>query len=242
MTETPSFKVKNSHICVLICFNNFDHIVECFESLYNDNIDFFIIENYSPYSEKIKNYFLNKKLVGYIQFEKNITNNAVNTFINDYIDLLSNYEFITFSDCDLRIKNVTETFSEIKSLLDIDDIAVSCVDLELCNLPNIKNSTNWLPTPNKITDKYIEVRTGIHLMTFKNENIWIIKDVKFLDGMLFTRVIAKNKKWVKTIKNKAYHLTWDLYYENNDYFNYKKKLTHSELWLHDEKSDYKVLI
>ena len=87
----------NKHICILICFNNLEHIKQCYESLYNKNIDFFIIENYSDNSEKIKEFFIDKNIIGYIQFEKNISHKAVSTFITDYENILNLIVEIKFS-------------------------------------------------------------------------------------------------------------------------------------------------
>lgn len=70
----------NKHICVLFCFNNIQHIKQCYESLYNDNIDYFVVENKSTNSQQIQEYFNKQNLKGYIQFEQNITYKAMEIF------------------------------------------------------------------------------------------------------------------------------------------------------------------
>ena len=162
----------NKHICILICFNNLEHIKQCYESLYNKNIDFFIIENYSDNSEKIKEFFIDKNIIGYIQFEKNISHKAVSTFITDYENILNKYDYITFSDCDLTVENSEKTFQEIIKNLEFSNVIISCVDLTMTNLPKIPGSSSWVPAPLNITDDYIEGASGVHLMTLKNENLW----------------------------------------------------------------------
>ena len=226
------------HICILICYKNIDHIKECFESLYTENIDFFIIENFSDNSEEIYNFFKTKKIKGYIRFEKNITNNAVTIFIRDNIELLKQYKFITFSDCDLIIKNSEETFAEIKKNLYFEDVVISCVDLDMNNLPKVVNSESWVPPPINVTSDYIEGWCGVHLMTLKQNDLWIVEKIPFLDSNIKNKVIMYEKKWVKTLNSKAYHLTWDLYYEGNDYYEFK--IT-KNIWNHNEFCDYKLI-
>lgn len=158
-----------THICILICYKNLDHIINCFNSLFNEDIDFIILENYSDSSLKIKKFFETKKILSHIRFDENITNNAVNIFIKDYSEVLNKYDYITFSDCDLRIDNSDQTFREIKKNLEFNDVVVSCVDLNMSNLPKVTGSENWIPNPINITDDYIECDTGIHLMTIKKK-------------------------------------------------------------------------
>lgn len=229
----------NRHICILICFNNVEHIKKCYESLYSESIDFFIVENYSSNSEKIKEFFIDKNIIGYIQFEKNITHKAVSIFISNYVNILDQYEYITFSDCDLIVDNSEQTFEEIIKNLEFKDVIISCVDIKMSNLPKVPNSNNWIPKPLNVTNEYIEGACGTHLMTFKRENIWLIKNTKFLDSIIRDRVYNNNKKWVKTLKNKAYHLTWDLYFDGSDYYDYK--LNNSDIWNHDNFCDYKTI-
>jgi hypothetical protein len=229
----------NKHICILICFKNLEHIIKCYESLYNNDIDFFIIENYSDNSEKIEEYFLGKNIIGYLQFEKNISNNAVSKFITDYESLLRKYDYVTFSDCDLTVEDSKETFNEIIKNLSFEDVMISCVDLTMINLPNVPGSDSWVPSPINVTSEYIEGLSGVHMLTIKNESLDLIKNIKFLDSVLKNKVYGSKKKWVKTLKNKAYHLTWDLYFEGSDYYNFK--LTNTDIWNHENICNYKII-
>ena len=86
----------NKHVLIFLEFNNVDDIKKSFESMYLPDIDYFIIENKSGYSEEIKNYFLEEKktrdnIVKYIQYEKNIAAVAVNIAIRDYADFFKQY-------------------------------------------------------------------------------------------------------------------------------------------------------
>ena len=229
----------NNHVCVLFCYLNIEHIIKCYESLKCTDIDFFIVENKSENSLEIKNYFLKENVVGYIQFEKNITYRAIEVFIRDYYCLLEKYDYITISDADLKIINQEETISEIIKNLKIGGIGVSCVDVCLSNFPyNIEGSENWIPMPLHINEDYIECATGIHLCTVKKENLYLLKET-FIDSYILNLVYQNSLKWVKTIKNKAIHLTWDLYKKENEYF--KFKINNYSLWDHNLTSTYKVL-
>jgi len=227
------------HICILICYNNVDHIKKCFTSLKNNNVDFFIIENKSKNSDEIQKYFLTQKIIGYIQFEQNITFKAVEIFIKEYEPLMREYDIITVSDCDLYVENSVDTFNELVKNLNFDNIGVSCVDLCLKNFPNsIPGSDSWLPNKTNETDEYIECATGIHLCTIKKENLFLFKQT-FLDNHIHTIANQSGLRWVKTKKSKAIHLTWDLYSPGNEYFEFKKN---NNLWNHSLTCNYITIL
>ena len=94
------------HICILFCFNNVDHIITCYESLQIDNVDFFVIENKSENSDLISTYFKTKPLTGYLQFNSNISNNAVTIFLKDFRSLLEQYDYITITDCTIASRRL----------------------------------------------------------------------------------------------------------------------------------------
>ena len=226
------------HICIFFIYNNLEHIIKSFESIQDPNVDYFIIENKSDNSSKIQEYFFTKNLKGYIQFEENISNNAIKIFLEDYKELLLEYDYITITDGDLEIKDINSTFKELVKNLDLEGVGVSCVDLSLDNFPyHIPNSTSWLISNPIITDEYIISPTGIHLMTLKRENLELLYNVKFIDINLYHHFLSYNLKWVKTKLNKAYHLTWDLYTEDNPYYQFKvQNINH--IWNHDKTSNY----
>lgn len=232
----------NSHLCILFCYQNIQHIKQCYESLYLNNIDFFVVENYSLNSEQIADYFSKcKNIIGHIRFDENITYRANEIFFEDYFKLCEQYNFITITDCDLLIKT-KDAWEEIKNNLNFKDVGISCIDLCLKNFPyHINNSDSWIPSPIDITDSYIECKTGVHLLTVKKENFSILKTKPFIDYNIHNEIYNLNLKWVKTKFNKAIHLTWDLYNENGDYLKYKIENIHS-LWNHLKTSNYTILI
>lgn len=232
----------NKHICILCCYENFEHIKLCYKSLYLDEIDFFIIENYSSASSKIEKFFrICKNIKGYIQFYENISYRAIEIFFKDFFELYSKYDFITITDCDLTVSNAQDAWSEIKNNLEFENIGVSCIDLSMENFPShIPHSNSWIPNPLNITEHYIECRTGVHLLTIKSKNIDILKTIPFIDSNIFATVYNMNLKWIKTKNNKAIHLTWDLYKPDNKYYQFKQKNIH-KLWNHEKISNYKKI-
>jgi len=214
------------HICVLISYLNHEHIIKCYKSLQTEFTDFFIVENKSENSDKIYDFFMKEKPLGYIQFQENISNNAMKIFLEDFKYLLKDYEYITRSDCDLTVKDSTKTFNELFKNLQFKDVMVATVDLEMGNLPkNIKGSDRWIPKPTKITKDYIVCNSGSHLTTIKNSDLDLYSPSRCLDLLLQKEVKRKNKLWVKTLINKAYHLTWDLYYPGSPYLKFKRDNT-----------------
>lgn len=232
--------IKNKHIIVLFCYKNLDHIVKCYESLKSDNIDFFVVENFSENSNLIEYFFKNQNILGHIIFKENIVNNAIEIFINDYFELLKNYSLITITDCDLFSENSKALFEEIYDILDDSSVGVCCSKLKLDNLPDVPDSKNWIPIEKKMTEKYIEANSGIHMMTLTNKNLNLIKGVKFLDQNLISIFKKNNLKWVITKKNDTLHLTWDLYYPGNDYYSFK--ITNKNtLWFSKKICEYTIL-
>jgi sugar O-acyltransferase (sialic acid O-acetyltransferase NeuD family) len=224
------------HICVFLAFNNPEHVQISFDSLYMDNVDYFIIENPSENSKKISEYFKTKKLKGYIQFEKNVAANAVNTFIINYRELLLEYDYITITDGDIYVHNIEDTFNELKSGLEITNSLVSSVDLYMGN--NYTNNPNRVIGTNYYDDFMVNSQksfgciygnTGNFLLTIKRENIDIIENIHYIDTYINSRVLNLGKIWVKTNKNLGYHLTWDSYIDDNPYYEWKKAV-YPSIW------------
>jgi len=230
------------HICILFCFNNIDHIIQCYESLETSSVDFFVIENKSENSDRISTYFKSKSLVGYIQFESNISNNAISIFLRDYQYLLQQYDYITITDCDLLVTNSDTAFSEIIKNIELPGVGISCIDLSMDNFPShVPGSGGWLPVPYNVTDEYIECPTGGYLLTIKQCDLDILYARPiFVDGELLSVVYNRGQKWVKTLHSKAIHLTWDLYVPGNSYYDFK--LQNPNIWNQGTLCNYVKLI
>jgi hypothetical protein len=242
---------NNKHILIFFCFNNFEHIKISFDSMYNDNIDYFIIENKSKYSEEIKNYFLEQKkdnIIRYIQFEKNISSNAINIFLKRFGDFLRKYEYVTITDGDYYIHDMKLTMQEIMTAFNHKDCAISSVDIYQGN--HTKN-------PNKIIgiepyNDFMKKRESINpnniigigvpsLMTLHKKDLYILESIYYFDGNIRSKVNEVGKSWYITVKNQSYHLTNDLCYDGNEYMDWKKNYGHA-IWHITEEANYNILI
>jgi sugar O-acyltransferase (sialic acid O-acetyltransferase NeuD family) len=237
------------HICVFLAFKNLEHIKLSFESIQTEDVDYYVLENPSENSTQIFNYFKNKNLIGYIRFNENVAANAVNTFIIDYKDLLLKYDYITITDGDIYVYDIKETFKEIKAALDNPNCFISSADLYLAN--NYDNNSNRVIG----VDKYIEAmkiniknfgsilgNTGNFLLTIKKENFGVIENIHYIDSNLKNRLDVLKKDWYKTNKNICYHLTWDLYVDNNPYYEWKKTVYPNIWYEKKEKSLYTIML
>lgn len=232
----------NNHLCILWCFNNVEHIKRCFESIYLPEIDYFIVENKSPNSDQISAYFSEKRLAGYIQFEENIADNAVRIFFNDYNSLINRYAYITFSDCDLELKESRTAFTEIKNILAHPEVGVCAVNLSLKNFPhNIAKPSDWLPPVIGEAIDYTEVPTGSHFATVTKGNIGIFTvPGKSIDGAFRQECAKRGLKWTRTKKAKAYHLTWDYYRKGHPYYDFR--VQNPNIFAEKKTANYKVLV
>jgi|LakMenEpi03Aug12_release.lakeMendotaPanAssembly.Ray.scaffolds.fasta_scaffold36237_3 hypothetical protein len=219
------------HIVVFLAFENLDIIRTSFDSLKTADADFFVVENHSENSHLIKEYFSNQKLVGYIQFNKNAGANALNVFVRDYYDLLSEYDFITYTDGDLFLYDIKETFKEIISTFKDPECYVCGVSLYHGNSylnkgPNrvvgIQPYIDFMKSRSDIEPSSTFGKTGAHLLTFTNKTLFLIKNIHFIDTHIFNKAVKNGGKYFKTTKNVAYHLTWDLYFDGNPYYENKK--------------------
>lgn len=83
--------------------------------------------------------------------------------------------------------------------------------------------------------------TANNLVTLKKENLFLLKDIYYLDSNIKRKIEILNKKWVHTNKNIAYHLTWDLYRPGNDYYEFKVK-NYRNIWHIKKESNYNKLV
>jgi hypothetical protein len=229
-------------LCVLNTFFNYEHIKQCFDSLYNDNVDFFILENKSKYSDNIENYFKQKNIIGYLQSSENITHGTVDFFYKNYAELIKKYEYFTITDGDLYVDNINLLYEELIDILNEEKVLVCSVQLKKDNLPKIPNSEKWIPNGEIINNKFMKSSSGTHMMTFKNENFNIfLNNPIMIDTYIHKSVKEKGGISAVTLKNKATHLTWDYYTDGNEYFEWKKE-NQWTLLPHEKKSEMKKII
>jgi hypothetical protein len=234
------------HLIIFFCYKNAEHIIQSFDSIKEYDADFFVIENPSENSDVIKNYFLQQNLKGYLQFHENICNSAIKIMLNDYWSMVCEYEYLTITDGDLYVYNINETFKEIILALSNSEIGVASADLWQGNnyiYQERKGLTEYISNSKNNETKFgcIEGNTGAFFITLRNENFYILKDLLFVDSYLYHKLTAFQKKWFKTRKNLVYHLTWDLYVEGNEYFEYKKQV-YDKIFFQEKHSNHTKII
>ena len=234
------------HLIVFLAYQHLDIVSKSFESINQVDSDIFIVENKSENSGQISQYFQDKNHKGYIQFHENVANSSMTIFIRDFWQLISSYEYVTFTDGDLFVYDVNEMFSEIFDAFKNPNVLISSAELWQGNhylnehrlgfddfINDCKNSKEPFGS--------ITGNTGNFFVTIKNENLNILLDSKlYLDSYLAETVNKRNGYWYKVNQNKVYHLTWDLYYDGNPYFEFKKEV-YNKIWFVPHNAGYETL-
>lgn len=237
----------NNHICVFLAFRNVNDIKMSFDSMYHDEMDFIILENHSDNSDEICEYFKDKKLRGYIKYEDNAALCAFNIFIRDHREILLEYDYITITDGDLYFYDIREAFNEIRDGLDKEDCIIASASLYNGNNYSNKNRIIGVDSYNDIMrDRTVEFgchegKTQCNVMTLKKENLSLIEDMYFGDTHVFRKVQSWGKKWYRTSRCLAYHLTWDLYVEGNEYYEWKMKVL-ATIWKITGEFEYAYIV
>lgn len=234
--------MKNKILCLVNTFFNYEHIKKCFDSIYSDNIDYFVMENKSKYSEQIEEYFKSKRLLGYVQAQENITHGTNDYFLQNYKDLINKYEYFTITDGDILVDNISDYYDEVINILNQPRVKVCSISLKDVNLPNLPGAKGWIPNGKIHEDKYMESWSGAHMMTFKKDNYQMFfNTTKLFDTNVHRNIRKSNGVSAVTLKNKGLHLTWDYYIDGNEYFEWKK----NNSWVlnpHDKKTEMKKII
>lgn len=234
------------HLIVFVAYQHLDIISKSFESIKDVDADIFIVENQSENSKAIADYFEDKNLVGYIQFHENIANSCMSIFIAHYWELIQKYEYVTFTDGDLYVHDAKAMFEEIFDAFKNPEVIISSADLWQGN--NYTNSVRLdldrfvnESKCNRALFGSIQGHTGNFFITIKQQDINLVRQNKiYLDSFLAESVNAMNRAWFKVNRNKVYHLTWDLYYDGNPYFEFKKEVF-NKIWFKEHHSGYDIL-
>jgi hypothetical protein len=242
---------------VVLIYKEVEIIKSCLSRLVTDNFygyydqfDIYVVENKSENSKEIEKFVFSQMEAGhvhkYIQFEKNISNNAIQKVFDDgLIDL--NSEYIVVTDGDLVPDY--NWFKEHKSILDNNkDVFVISNTLDSKNLPlnNFPQANLWIGIGNVDRGEYIESRTGTHLFTFRTADFKRWLDYRLHNNLKFCDVNIHDfgykclmKKSARTKETKSYHLTWDLYQDINHPYT-REKMLNPNIFNHDEFCNYEV--
>jgi len=224
-----------------------------FDSMQSEDIDYFIVENKSKYSTEIEDYFKDKRLKGYIQFEENIGANALNIFIKEYENLLKEYKYITITDGDVYIYDFNSLLYELKEGLNHSNCLISSAHVYYGNVPDSPHRIMGIEQFNKFTEGKKEEKlgtfeggnSGVHLLTFKSKNLNLIKSVYFNDHNIAVMCEKNGYKWRNTNRNKVYHLSWDLLGWSSEY-QIERGLGDDnmakEAWVTTKECNYKTIV
>jgi len=244
--------------CVVVIFHDPCIVRKSLDSLvrFSDRLDIHVLENPSENTdEHIRPYvkgLLAEGLVSqYVLFDENISNNAVEVFFNDGLLPTDGYDHILLTDGDLLPLDDSWLDEEL-AILDGDPSVFACgIALDPSNLPLqvFPESKDWIAAPKSETDLYVEAPTGIHLVLMKAEDFWKYwkyrraKKHKFIDSVIHKYCREElRRKWVRTKKSRAVHLTWDLYADaEHPYTKMKHGLTLGEQWAHDRYCGYRAM-
>lgn len=256
MIPVIHFKKKNKIPCYVLVYREVDIIkksLDFFCSLSND-LEIIVIENPSentPIISQYINYLGNQgKIASYYLFEKNISNNAYDVILTHHLEQIKNHQHIIVSDGDVTVKNGKQWLHEAERIMKNEQVFCCGAELETVNLPveSFPEATNWVP-PLISKGRVNEGLTGCHLLMLRGNELGLFMEWKkendnhFVDGELhkFCYQTLK-KKWVRTKRNLAYHLTWDLYKDlNNSYTKLKTTKSFKDTWYHKNISDFTVV-
>ena len=264
--------ITKKHLIVFLAFKEVDVIKKSFESIENVSSDIFVIENKSENSQEIEEYFRSKSdsLIGYIQFNENTENSSIPLFNKAFNDLITSYEFITYTDGDLYSYDAEEMFREILEAFHNPDVMVSSSAVWEGNYSFI-NSKEYIDIikKNKSNLKPLELRKGFEdflseqkdndrdfgsqiipaglsmghfFVTIRSQDLNHIFDLElYMDAYIYRKVKELEREWHITTKNISYHISWDLYYQGSPYYEWKRE-NKDTLWKIAKESDFRVIV
>lgn len=221
----------------------------------SEYIDIIVIENPSENTPAISDFVnelgIDRKVSKYYLFDENISNNAYDIIIGKDISSIERSELVIVSDGDITVEKPMLWLKESKSILRKNkDIFSRGAALDMFNLPieTFPNADEWVP-PLISETKIHEGLTGCHLLMFHGNELSSFMKWKqenngfFVDSELHKYCYSVIKKrWARTVKSLAYHLTWDLYMNlDNEYTKMKLSKSHKDIWYHRKKSGYRLI-
>ena len=234
--------MQNKHLIVFLAFDQADIIRKSFESIYDESFDYFIVENISENSINIRNYFTEKaancpNIRGYIQFKENISATAIDCFLLDFDDLIKQYGYLTITDGDFFMYDIKDAMAELVLAFEDPSCLVSSVPLYLDNYYDrgemrIVGTDVFLERQaerQSIGHWHYPGITSACFLTYKTSNLDFLKSIHYTDTFIHREALRLGGKWLVCGKNQAYHLTWDLYFDGNPYYEWKKAVI-DQIW------------
>ncbi len=247
-------KPKERVLCYVLVFDQIEIIEKSLRFLtkFSDWLEIVIIENPSANTNHIKNLVENYGKKGYISryylFSENITGNAYDTIVNLELTKISKRKYVILTDGDLISKDNSWLTEELSILEKNSDVFACGISLDMKNLPILAfpESTNWIPPDMRSNKYYYEAYTGGHLLILRGGEFadfikWKnLNNLSLVDSEMHRYCYdVIGKKWARTKKSKALHLTWDLYSDpNHPYTKMRTEKSHKETWYHKKSADF----
>jgi len=233
-----------------LAYFDFDVIKRSLESFYelSEFLEIIVIENGSVNSNEIRTFLKNEINRGKIHscyfFQRNLSNNSIEIVISKELKKLSTEEYFIISDGDLILED-KNSYVEIKNIMDNHHELFACgISLDKRNLPldNFPESVFWIPEDIHEEEDFYEAKTGAHLLMVRTTDFlkyWKFREDKnesLTDSSMANYCYnSQNKKWARSKKSKALHLTWDSYNDlNHPYTIEKLKKSFSKTWNHKD--------
>jgi len=240
--------------CYILVFDQTEIIKKTLDSLVKkvDKLDIVIVENPSKNTSHIKKYIEELGVRGLVKrhylFEKNITNNALRMIFLEERKLIKKSKYMILTDGDLVPDNENWLEEEIEILKQHRDVFGCGISLDMSNLPleTFPDAVGWIPPDKQEFDDYYEALTGGHLVIMRGKEFDMFSTwrdqhkLPQIDGQMHRFAYeVLHKKWARTKRSKAYHLTWDLYHDkNHPYTRMKMEKSFQETWHHAEESPF----
>ncbi|HKR82350.1 MAG TPA: hypothetical protein VJR27_05140 [Candidatus Saccharimonadales bacterium] len=242
--------------CFVLIFDQVAIIKKTLEFLatYKDRLDVIALENPSDNTPEIKKIVDALGATGGIKrhylFDKNITSAVFTAAIKNEAEAVRKNPYVVVTDGDVVVTNDDWLKEEMRVIKKHDDVFAIGTTLDKQNLPleTFPEAGGWIPEDIAEHRDYFEVNTGAHLLLLRGQELLdfvVWKDehnLQFVDGALH-RYAAEvlHKKWARTKHAKAYHLTWDLYFDrNHPYTKMKLDKGFKAIWHHSDTAGYKI--
>lgn len=247
---------KQKILCFVLVFDQYEIIKKSLEFLtsYSNQLDLIIIENPSPKSGKIGSLIDRLGKQGLIKehwlYEKNVTSFAFDNTLLQNLGRISKTPYVMVTDGDLTCRDKGWLKEEL-SIMRNPEVFACGISLSRSNLPlkAFPEAESWIPDDISEHNKFYEAVTGGHLLLFRGKefaSFMVYKEKhgkKFVDGEMHKYCYdIIGKKWARTKKSEALHLTWDLYQDpDHPYTKLKTSRSFEKTWYHNEKSGYKII-
>lgn len=241
--------------CLVLAYHDDESIQATLRCLVaqSADLDLHVAENPSDFTQThIRPHVLDLVRSGsvsqYFLFDTNISNNALEVVLSSGHVPLDKSDYVLVTDGDLLIQDEGWLEEQLQIMRLHEDVFACGIRLDLSNLPvqTFPEAPRWLPPVRHETELYAEVPTGMHLVLMRTAGLRRFleyarrRDLRFRDGVLADycyRVLRK--KWVRTRRSSARHLTWDRYCDpQHPYTQLKLARSFEATWNHANYCGY----